>query len=65
MMKALIQTPAKKPAASRPYVTLALDFDWTGLMKTVVLTSILEGEGAFGALNLNTDKAGLSYGIFH
>jgi peptidoglycan hydrolase-like protein with peptidoglycan-binding domain len=63
MMKALVQTPAKKPAASRPYVTLALDFDWSGLTKIVVLTSILEGEGAFGALNLNTDKAGLSYGV--
>ena len=63
MMKALIQTPAKKPTASRPYVTLALDFDWSALAKLVVMTSILEGEGAFGALNLNTDKAGLSYGI--
>jgi peptidoglycan hydrolase-like protein with peptidoglycan-binding domain len=63
MMKALVQTPAKKPTASRPYVTLALDLDWSGLTKIVVLTSILEGEGAFGALNLNTDKAGLSYGV--
>ena len=63
MMKALIQTPAKKPVASRPYVTLALDFGWSGLINVVLLTSILEGEGAFGAMNLNTDKAGMSYGI--
>jgi peptidoglycan hydrolase-like protein with peptidoglycan-binding domain len=63
MMKALIQKPAKQPIASRCYVTMALDFDWTGLTKVVLLTSILEGGGSFGAMNLNTDKAGMSYGI--
>jgi peptidoglycan hydrolase-like protein with peptidoglycan-binding domain len=63
MTKALVQTPAKQPIASRPYVTLALDFEWTGLTKVVLLTSILEGGGSFGAMNLNTDKAGMSYGI--
>jgi hypothetical protein len=63
MIKALVQTPSKTPVASRPYVTLALDFEWTGLTKIVLLTSILEGEGSFGAMNLNTDKAGMSYGI--
>jgi peptidoglycan hydrolase-like protein with peptidoglycan-binding domain len=62
-MKALIQVPAKNPVTSRPYVTLLLDFDWSGLTKIVILTSILEGQGSFGALNLNSDKAGLSYGI--
>src|ERR1017187_5742117 len=63
MMKALIQTPAKKPIASRPYVTLALDFEWTGMTKIVTLTSVLEGLGSFGAMNLNSDKAGMSYGM--
>jgi hypothetical protein len=42
---------------------LLLNFDWSGLTKIVILTSILEGQGTFGAMNLNTDKAGLSYGI--
>jgi hypothetical protein len=63
MMKALILTPAEKPIASRPYVTLALDLEWTGLTKIALLTSLLEGQGLFGAVNRNTDKAGLSYGI--
>jgi peptidoglycan hydrolase-like protein with peptidoglycan-binding domain len=63
MMKALIATPAPKAIASRPYVTLALDFAYDGLTKIVLLTSILEGKGAFGAANLNTDKAGMSFGM--
>ncbi len=63
MMTALVQTPAATPVASRPYVTMGLDFEWSGMTKIVLLTSILEGEGGFGALNRNTDKAGLSYGI--
>jgi peptidoglycan hydrolase-like protein with peptidoglycan-binding domain len=63
MMQALIQTPAPKPVASRPYITLALDLEWSGLTKIVALTSILEGQGAFAAMNRNTDKAGLSFGI--
>jgi hypothetical protein len=63
MMRALIQVPATKPIASRSYVTMRLDFDWDGLTKIVILTSILEGQGGFGAMNLNSDKAGLSYGI--
>jgi peptidoglycan hydrolase-like protein with peptidoglycan-binding domain len=63
MMTALVRAPAKKPVASRPFVTLVLDFEWSGLTKIVSLTSILEGQGSFGAMNLNTDRAGLSYGI--
>ncbi len=62
-VQSLVRAPAKTPVVSRPYVTLVLDFEWTGLTKVVALTSILEGEGSFGAMNLNTDKAGMSYGI--
>ena len=63
MMQALIATPAPQPIASRPYVTLALDLDWSGMTKIVLITSMLEGQGAFGAMNLNTDKAGMSFGM--
>jgi hypothetical protein len=62
-LSALVRTPAATPVASRPYVTMGLDFEWSGMTKIVLLTSILEGEGGFGALNRNTDKAGLSYGL--
>jgi peptidoglycan hydrolase-like protein with peptidoglycan-binding domain len=63
MMQALIRVPAKRPIASRPYVTLGLDFIWNSMTKVLLLTSILEGKGAFAAMNLNSDKAGMSYGI--
>ncbi len=63
MLKALVNVPAKKPIASRPYVTLGLDFDWNATTKLLLLTAIPEGNGEFGILNLNIDKAGLSFGI--
>jgi hypothetical protein len=59
----LIETPAPDPVASRPYVTLALDLEWSDMTKVLLLTSQLEGMGLFGALNHNTDFAGLSFGI--
>jgi len=63
LLRSLIQTPASDPVASQPYLTLALDQEWKGITRVLLLTSILEGMGKFGALNLNTDKAGLSYGL--
>ena len=63
MLRALINVAPKNPLASRPYVTLKLDFDWNPTTKLLLLTSIPEGKGAFGAFNPNSDQAGLSFGI--
>ncbi|MBK5293187.1 MAG: peptidoglycan-binding protein [Acidobacteriia bacterium] len=63
MLRSLIDVPPPDPVASLPYVTLGLDLEWKGITKVLLLTSVLEGMGKFGALNLNTDKAGLSYGL--
>jgi len=62
-LRALVQTPAPVPLASRGYLTLALDFEYSGLAKILSVVAQMEGAGNFGALNLNTDRAGLSYGI--
>jgi len=63
MLKKLIDLEPHDPVASRPYVCLCLDIGWSGMTKVLLVTAQLEGMGRFGALNLNTDKAGLSYGI--
>ena len=59
----LVQMPAAAPIASRGYLTLVLDFDYTGLVKILSVVAQMEGAGKFAALNLNTDKAGLSFGL--
>ena len=62
-LQALVRVAAPAPRASRAYLALFLDFAFTGMTKCLCLTSQVEGAGAFAALNLNTDKAGLSYGV--
>lgn len=62
-LRALVQTSAAAPVASRGYLTLVLDIPFTGLAKIVSVVSQMEGAGKFGALNLNTDRAGLSFGL--
>lgn len=59
----LIAIPASEPRASLGYLTLVLHKGFTGLLKVVSIVSQMEGAGKFGALNLNIDGAGLSYGI--
>ncbi len=61
--KALVQANAPEPVASRGYITLALDFPYGGLVKILSVVAQMEGAGKFGAMNLNTDKAGLSFGL--
>lgn len=51
------------PAASRGYLTLTLDFPFTGMLRVMSITTEFEGGGRFGAQNKNTDRAGLSYGL--
>ena len=62
-VQSLVQAPASSPIASRGYMTMVLDFPYTGLAKILSVVAQMEGAGKFSALNLNTDKAGLSFGL--
>jgi hypothetical protein len=62
-LQALVQSTPTAPIASRGYLTLALNFTYSGLAKILSVVAQMEGAGKFGALNLNTDKAGLSFGL--
>lgn len=62
-LQGLVQSAATAPIASRGYLTLVLDFNYGGLAKILSVVSQMEGAGKFGALNLNSDKAGLSFGL--
>jgi len=62
-LQALVQAAAPAAVASRGYMTLVLDCSYSGLAKILSVVAQMEGAGKFGALNLNTDKAGLSFGL--
>ncbi|MBI4877549.1 MAG: peptidoglycan-binding protein [Acidobacteria bacterium] len=62
-LRKLIELPAPQPVASRGYLALVLDFSWAGFVRLVSLTAQFEAAGCFAALNRNTDKAGLSFGL--
>jgi peptidoglycan hydrolase-like protein with peptidoglycan-binding domain len=62
-LRTMIEKPAPTPILSRAYLTLVLDFLFTSLAKILTLVARMEGAGEFGALNLNTDRAGLSFGL--
>jgi hypothetical protein len=62
-LQGLVQAPAPAPIASQGYLTLALNFDYDGLAKILSVVAQMEGAGKFSALNPNTDKAGLSFGL--
>ncbi|MFB3828539.1 MAG: hypothetical protein ACE15B_17355 [Bryobacteraceae bacterium] len=59
----LARRPASRPAASRGYLALALDYDWDDTLAAVAATSLFESGGRFDCVNRNTDRAGLSFGI--
>jgi peptidoglycan hydrolase-like protein with peptidoglycan-binding domain len=63
MLQALVQAPAVSPILSRGYMTLVLDFAYDGMAKILSVTAQMEGAGKFAAMNLNTDKAGMSFGL--
>jgi len=42
---------------------MVLDIGFTGMARLVSLTSQFEGAGLFAAVNRNTDRAGLSFGL--
>jgi hypothetical protein len=62
-LQALVRVPAVSPIASRGYLTLVLDFNYGGLAKILSVVAQMEGAGKFAAMNLNTDRAGLSFGL--
>jgi hypothetical protein len=51
------------PLISRCYLAGGLDLEYTPLLGLVALSALSESGGRFACLNLNTDKAGLSFGI--
>lgn len=59
----MVSTPAKDPRASTAYMALVLGFEATNMQKILSMVSQMEGAGKFAALNLNTDRAGLSFGV--
>jgi hypothetical protein len=63
LLRDLVQRPAPKAVVSIPFVTLVMKGLFTSLTRFVWLTSLFETGGAFGALNLNTDQCGVSFGI--
>jgi len=65
-LRALAAAPTEasaSPTASRGYLTLTLDFPFTGMLRVMSITTEFEGGGRFAAQNRNTDRAGLSYGL--
>lgn len=62
-MKQLVGLAAMDPRATQAHLSLVLGIPFTGIHRLLVLTAQLEGVGRFAALNLNTDLAGLSFGL--
>jgi peptidoglycan hydrolase-like protein with peptidoglycan-binding domain len=62
-LQKLVTAPATDPRATQAYLTLVLRLAFTGMTRVLSLVSQMEGVGKFAALNLNTDRAGLSFGL--
>jgi hypothetical protein len=62
-MKQLVAVRATDPRATQAHFSLVLGLPFTGMHRIVALTAQMEGVGKFAALNLNTDLAGLSFGL--
>jgi hypothetical protein len=62
-MQQLVGVQAKDPRATRAYFSLVLGVPFSGMDRVLALTAQMEGVGKFAALNLNTDSAGLSFGL--
>lgn len=59
----LAQEKPVDPMASRGFIALALDIEATQMIYLMTLTALWETNGRFARLNLNTDRAGLSFGL--
>jgi peptidoglycan hydrolase-like protein with peptidoglycan-binding domain len=62
-LRAFVEPGWPRPLACCGYVALVMDVPFTGIVRLVSLTSQFEGAGRFAAINRNTDRAGLSFGL--
>jgi peptidoglycan hydrolase-like protein with peptidoglycan-binding domain len=62
-LQALAKVPAKTPVVSSAYAAFVLEIPGTGLLRPATITMMLEGGGRFAAVNWNSDRAGLSFGL--
>jgi hypothetical protein len=62
-LRALVAPGWPRPIACCGYVSLVLDLTYAGMLRLVSITSQFEGAGMFAAMNRNTDRAGLSFGL--
>jgi N-acetylmuramoyl-L-alanine amidase len=60
---AMLGAPAVDPRGSQVYLSLVLESPVVGLNKILSLVAQMEGAGKFAAINRNTDRAGLSFGL--
>jgi len=63
LLRKMVAAPAPDPRGSTVYLALALGLPPSGMQRIVSLVSQMEGAGKFAALNRNTDRAGLSFGL--
>ena len=62
-LRALAAPGWPNPIACCGYLALVLEVAFEGMVRLVSITSQFEGAGRFTAINRNTDKAGLSFGL--
>jgi peptidoglycan hydrolase-like protein with peptidoglycan-binding domain len=62
-IKALVTTHAIDPRLTQVYTTVVLGVPFDSLCRILSITAHVEGAGRFAALNRNTDRAGLSFGL--
>ncbi len=60
---ALARGKTSDPMACRSYIALSLDLEVGAMTYLMTLTGLWEADARFALLNLNTDRAGLSFGI--
>jgi hypothetical protein len=62
-LAAMAQAKPADPMACRSYIALALDVEISAMTYLMTLTGLWEADAKFALLNLNTDRAGLSFGV--
>jgi peptidoglycan hydrolase-like protein with peptidoglycan-binding domain len=60
---AMVRATPADPMACRSYIALALDVEVGAMTYLMTLTGLWEADAKFALLNLNTDRAGLSFGV--
>jgi len=56
-LQTTVSVSATRPLASRGYLTLVLDFIFSGMTRVMSLTTRFEAAGLFTALNSNTNSS--------